>query len=327
MARYRPLAALLALALLMMLPAARVDALDEFGATLSDSTRLMVFSPHPDDETLGAAGLIQRVLSTGGKVRVVFITSGDGFTEGLQMEKHLSNPTADDYREYGREREKEALCALGTLGLKKEDVTFLGFPDGVLSNLIARFPTAGHPCTSPFTREDHPPGQEIIVPHTEYDGDDVVNEIVHELCGFKPNLIATTPSAGWHPDHCATHYFATTAMMELNRKDRSFQPEVLAFVIHFKRWPMDSDIGASLSPPEDFPDAAHAKDVRWLSLSLSSKELDTKKEAILQYHSQMLYMGSYMLSFARLNELFIKESRRLIKDMAQLPWCGKGVPY
>src|SRR5512143_3590489 len=40
--------------------------------------RLMVFAPHPDDETLGAGGLIQRVLATGGKVRVVFVTNGDG---------------------------------------------------------------------------------------------------------------------------------------------------------------------------------------------------------------------------------------------------------
>ena len=29
---------------------------------ISHNTRLMVFSPHPDDESLGAGGLIQRVL-------------------------------------------------------------------------------------------------------------------------------------------------------------------------------------------------------------------------------------------------------------------------
>lgn len=37
---------------------------------LSPQTRLMLFSPHPDDESLGASGLIQRVLSIGGKVKV-----------------------------------------------------------------------------------------------------------------------------------------------------------------------------------------------------------------------------------------------------------------
>jgi hypothetical protein len=40
--------------------------------------RLMVFAPHPDDETLAAGGLIQRVLARDGQVRVVFVTNGDG---------------------------------------------------------------------------------------------------------------------------------------------------------------------------------------------------------------------------------------------------------
>ena len=41
---------------------------------ISHDTRLMIFSPHPDDESLGAAGLIQRVLKEGGRVKVVFMT-------------------------------------------------------------------------------------------------------------------------------------------------------------------------------------------------------------------------------------------------------------
>src|SRR2546430_10087895 len=38
--------------------------------------RLLVLAPHPDDETLGAGGLIQRVLARGGTVRVVLVTAG-----------------------------------------------------------------------------------------------------------------------------------------------------------------------------------------------------------------------------------------------------------
>ena len=54
------------------------DAPQRLEPSLSKNTRLMVFSPHPDDESLAAAGLIQRVLSLGGSVKVVFMTSGDG---------------------------------------------------------------------------------------------------------------------------------------------------------------------------------------------------------------------------------------------------------
>src|SRR5437763_13071541 len=50
---------------------------------LPDATRLMLVAPHPDDDMLGAGGLMQRVLETGGTVRVVYLTDGDGDAEGV----------------------------------------------------------------------------------------------------------------------------------------------------------------------------------------------------------------------------------------------------
>ena len=66
------------------------DAPQRLEPFLTKNTRLMVFSPHPDDETLAAGGLIQRVLSLGGSVKVVFMTSGDGFPEGVEKENRYS---------------------------------------------------------------------------------------------------------------------------------------------------------------------------------------------------------------------------------------------
>lgn len=40
---------------------------------------VMVFAPHPDDEVIGCAGVIQQALARGARVTVVDITSGDGF--------------------------------------------------------------------------------------------------------------------------------------------------------------------------------------------------------------------------------------------------------
>jgi LmbE family N-acetylglucosaminyl deacetylase len=39
---------------------------------------LLVFAPHPDDDAIGAGGVIQQALADRKKVRVVFVTSGDG---------------------------------------------------------------------------------------------------------------------------------------------------------------------------------------------------------------------------------------------------------
>src|SRR5262245_15878805 len=65
------------------------------------ATRLLLVAPHPDDETLGAGGLIQRVQATGGVVKVVYLTDGDGYPEGVRVEDHVESPTTNDYRGYG----------------------------------------------------------------------------------------------------------------------------------------------------------------------------------------------------------------------------------
>src|SRR5271156_1302824 len=57
------------------------------------TTSLLVVSPHPDDETLCCAGVIRRVVTAGGHVSVVWITSGDGSELSmLLVEKSLFNP-------------------------------------------------------------------------------------------------------------------------------------------------------------------------------------------------------------------------------------------
>jgi LmbE family N-acetylglucosaminyl deacetylase len=108
---------------------------------LPASTRLMVVAPHPDDEMLGAGGLMQRVLETGGTVRVVYLTDGDGYPEGVMSEGRVRSPSAKDYRGYGRQRRREARAALAALGFgpSKYSYTFLSFPDGGLCKLTRTY--------------------------------------------------------------------------------------------------------------------------------------------------------------------------------------------
>src|SRR3954447_4802589 len=84
--------------------------------TLDHTTRLLVVAPHPDDETLAAGGLIQRVRANGGAVRVLLMTSGDGFPEGVERAGGITHPHAPDYRSYGQTRERETMAAMGLLG-------------------------------------------------------------------------------------------------------------------------------------------------------------------------------------------------------------------
>src|SRR5579863_7362966 len=45
--------------------------------SLDARTSLLVVAPHPDDETLCCAGVIERVVRAGGRASVVWVTSGD----------------------------------------------------------------------------------------------------------------------------------------------------------------------------------------------------------------------------------------------------------
>lgn len=288
---------------------------------LSSETRLVVFSPHPDDETLGAGGLIQRVLSNGGAVQIVFLTSGDGYPEGVELEEHISHPTAQDYRAYGTLRQEEARRVLTTLSVKEQDVIFLGFPDRGLCPLLHRYwSDRGSSYVSPFTQEDRPPPADVILPRTDYTGEDLLRELIRIVRAFHPTLVALPHPRDQHPDHCATYFFVQEALHALRNQEPTLRPHVLTFLIHFGQWPIGNGAGtgAQLHPPYDFP----KEETAWLSLPLSTKEAETKRKALLHYHSQMLAMGRYLLSFSRANELFVLDPKSRAEPDEKERCCG-----
>jgi len=312
---------LLSLVLLFLPPvhAENTPALEDL---ISRKTRLMVFSPHPDDETLGAGGLIQQVLRRGGEVKVIFMTSGDGYPEGVEMEDRIAHPTAQDYREYGTLRQKEALRVLATLGMKEKDIIFLGFPDGGLYSILSKYQSDDGPdYTSPFTLENRPPVPDVLLPNIEYNGEDLKREIRQLLTDFRPTLITTVHGRDQHPDHCSTYFFVWEALNELETKTPSFHPYLFTFLIHFGQWPMgeDAGFGSRLFSPQGFSE----KEDQWVSLPLSPMEVETKRRALLLYRSQMLVMGRYLLSFARANELFLPDQKRAGNGLVEAPFCGK----
>ena len=69
---------------LWQVPSVEPAVLSPLTLEVSGATRLLVLAPHPDDEALGAAGLIARVANGGGAVHVVLLTSGDGFPEAVE---------------------------------------------------------------------------------------------------------------------------------------------------------------------------------------------------------------------------------------------------
>jgi LmbE family N-acetylglucosaminyl deacetylase len=285
--------------------------------TIGSATRLLVIAPHPDDETLGAAGLMRRVISRGGAVHVVWMTSGDGFPEGVETEEGITSPKLQDYRRYGRLREGEARAALGALGVNRRALSFLGFPDGGLCELASTYLSAKvHAFESPYTDRISPPLTEQVIRGVHYRGTDVRRELERILIAFAPTVLVTVHPEDEHPDHCSTHVFVREALDALFARAQG-RPRVLQYLIHYGGWPLSAAAGAELEPPAGFP----AAEGRWASLTLQPDEIAAKKQALLDYRSQMLVIGRFMQAFARSNELYLEG------EPASLPecWCENGV--
>jgi LmbE family N-acetylglucosaminyl deacetylase len=83
---------------------------------LGDARRVLVFAPHPDDESIGCGGLLTLLTRAGVPTRVVLVSDGAG-AGGLP-------PGAAELRQ------QEFRAALARLGVS--DFAQLGFPDGEL---------------------------------------------------------------------------------------------------------------------------------------------------------------------------------------------------
>lgn len=271
---------------------------------VSSRLRVLVVSPHPDDATLGAGGLIQRIIRRGGSVEVVEMTSGDGFPRGVAAELPTVHPTFQTYRWYGSLREHEALRAMHELGVPRSRIRLLGFPDEGLCQLAAD-PTPHVARASPYTRRDSPPTAERILPGAMYRGSDVRGELAELLDVFRPTVVVLPDPRDDHPDHCATHILVHDAINQAVARGLR-RPAVLNYLIHHSGWPGST---AVLGPSSG----------GWRVLRLTASERETKKHAIESYRSQVIVMADFLRSFDRTEELFVAGDDQSVPPPC---WCG-----
>jgi LmbE family N-acetylglucosaminyl deacetylase len=263
-------------------------------------TRLLVIAPHPDDEVLGAGGLMQRVRAANGVVRVVYLTDGESYTESVKISQHTATPKPSDYRHYGQRRQREARDAMGRLGISSEALIFLGFPNGGLGRLMTKYWSERRAAyRSVFTRLDRPNVSNILLPHTQYRGEDLTQELTAILEGFKPTIVLVPRKEDQHVDHCAAWFFVGDALREVRRAQPGFQTDLLTYIVHFYSWPFE-DEASSLKPPH----ALSAGPSGWLWSPLTRGQLRSKHEALGRYKSQMAVMDWFLDGFARTNEVF-----------------------
>ena len=102
----------------------------------ASGSRLLLFAPHPDDESLACSVLLQRAVRAGAAVRVVYVTDGDDNPWPQRVLERKWRLNATDRRRWGRLRQAEALAALHVLGVNGSATRFLGLPDQKLTALL-----------------------------------------------------------------------------------------------------------------------------------------------------------------------------------------------
>jgi len=93
--------------------------------------KVIVFAPHPDDETFGCGGTIAKRIAEGYEVLIVVMT--DGRYAFLKLLNIDSDPTPEELKEI---RKEEVKRAAKILGVPEENLIFLDFEDGKLQDNI-----------------------------------------------------------------------------------------------------------------------------------------------------------------------------------------------
>jgi len=160
--------------------------------------RTLIVAPHPDDDAIATGGLMQKVLASGGQLRILFVTDGESNPWPQRFQQRKIVITEADRAAWGALRRAEAICSLASLGVASDSAAFLGFPDQHLSSLLLS-------------------------------GDQqLLRRLVQEIEQFRPTLIAAPSKLDLHPDHRAISCFVHDAV----RQAGVDPPALVTYVIH-----------------------------------------------------------------------------------------------
>jgi LmbE family N-acetylglucosaminyl deacetylase len=262
--------------------------------------RILILAPHPDDETIGCAGIIQQALSVGAQVKVAYLTNGEhNQVAFIVYEKRLTLKKGE-FIHMGEVRRTEAIKAMRLLGLNEGDLIFLGYPDFGTFTIFSQYWQAQKPFKSLLTRISSVPYKNNLSYGAPYVGESILNDLKKVLLDYKPNKIFVSHPADVNVDHKTFYLFLQIALRDLNKEIP--HPKVYPYLIHCLGWPIPRHYHPQLSlePPKQFSESQ----IKWREFTLTPEQLDKKYRAILCYKSQTESSAFYLLAFARKNELF-----------------------
>ncbi|PJC48591.1 MAG: hypothetical protein CO035_02710 [Candidatus Omnitrophica bacterium CG_4_9_14_0_2_um_filter_42_8] len=266
----------------------------------SKNDRVLIFAPHPDDEAIGVCGAIQKALKQNAKVRVVCYTNGDNNAPAFIVYEKRITFKKGEFLHMGQVRRKETMRAMVSLGVKPEDIIFLGYPDFGTMEIFTKYWGAVVPYKSLFARVSKVSYPEALSMNAPYVGDSILKDIKKIILDFKPTKIFVSHPADVNRDHRALYLFLQVALWDLEGNIES--PEIFPYIVHIVRWPIPRGYHPELELKA--PDSLANVGIEWLKLELTEEEIKIKRNTISFHKSQIKYNPRYLFTFARKNELF-----------------------
>jgi len=264
--------------------------------------RIIIFAPHCDDETLGCGGLIATSVANGARVRIVLVTNGDGYKLAIGKAYKTLRITPQRCIDFAYRRQQETLRAAAVLGVGRDCVTFLGYPDRGVDQLWSRYWESDQLFTSPHTKACRSPYVNSFTPGAPYCGESLLRDLQTIIRTEKPTDIYVPHPCDNHPDHYATYCFVAAAVEQLRAEGDAKRVNIHTYIVHRGDWPTPRGDHPEqvLAPPCGLAKAG----TKWCSLALPPDVEACKRRAICAYKTQIAVSKSFLMSFARANEIF-----------------------
>ena len=261
-------------------------------APVAAAKTILVFSPHPDDEALVAAGHVQAAVAAGHTVKIILLTNGD--FAGVDVGAH---------------RQGESVASAQILGLTEQDVIFLSYPDGALMQIYnAPSPTDVIPSNTGQTQTYGNRGMDGMDYHRSrfgspgpYNRVTLEQDIRRLLAEFPPDEVYTVSHFDTHGDHRATALFVTEALVAVKRSGVALSTKLHQGIVWVPGqegiWPN----AGGCSPDTPFPAPQMETQLEWKRTLRATVLANLKCQAIGAFASQAT---PHLLSFARKDEFF-----------------------
>lgn len=260
--------------------------------SLFDDKNVLIVVPHQDDDTNLMGGLIEQYTRGNSEVSVVFLTNGDGNLGSAEI------------------RFKEAVSVLTALGVKKDNVHFLGFGDlwvpqtfeGQTVRHIYNSPdpdavwTSLHGATATYGFQTIPCYQELPYTRNNY-----VSSLESLICQIMPDTIFAGDFDA-HLDHKAADLFFEEALCNVLKSQPDYHPTVYKGFCYATAWKAEKDFYDNLNLLSSKKPDSHTWSVSSFGCTWEDRvrfpETNTNLNPLLTNNSVYRCFNSYGSQFA-----------------------------